>query len=155
MLIKDGIISDPPHVTQLLMIALNDYEQAIDSLTKSIRETKENLELKMVEVGAALELMKTELLAAMDQHKQSTATALELMKTELLATVDQHVESTADSLGLMKNELRLMKNEPQKLKITVKPGSVALCVLFALIGWFVVGHMNGADEAFSRLILAP
>jgi hypothetical protein len=62
----------------------------------------------------------------------------------------ENVESTADALGLMKNVLQKLKGS-----ITVKPGKVALCVLLALIGWFVMGHMNGVDEALTRRMLSP
>jgi predicted nucleic acid-binding Zn-ribbon protein len=72
MLIKDGIVTGIDRVFELLMIALNDHDKAVESLTQSIRETKQklhNLEVKMAEVptAAALELMNNELLAAMDR----------------------------------------------------------------------------------------
>lgn len=128
LLIKDGIVTDSGCVLELLMIALDDHDKAVTSLTKSIRETKQklhNLEFKMEE----LDNLNKSMMAENVENKKSTAAALEQMKDDL-----------------------------QKLKdsTTVKHRNMALCfLLLALIGWFVMGHMNVGEEALSRLMLSP
>jgi len=111
------------------MIALNDHDKAVESLIKSIRETKEKL--------SDLQLMMEEL------HN------LEMSMKAAMIEFEENKKSTAATLKLMENELQKLKGSTK-----VKPRNMALCfLLLALIGWFVMGQMNGGKKASSGFML--
>jgi len=128
LLIKDGFVRADRHI-ELLMIALNDHDKAVESLIKSIRETKEKL--------SDLQLMMEEL------HN------LEMSMKAAMIEFEENKKSTAATLKLMENELQKLKGSTK-----VKPRNMALCfLLLALIGWFVMGQMNGGKKASSGFML--
>lgn len=137
MLIKGRFVSEDRFL-ELLMIALTDHEQAFKSLTESIRDMKQSISHTNEKVQR-LEFMMEEL---NDLKKSMMAAMVE---------IEESKKSMAASWELMKNELQKLKGST-----TVKPRNMALCFLcLALIGWFVIGHMNGVEEAFSQLMLSP
>lgn len=124
MLIKDGFVS-PDHHFDILMIALHDHGQAVEALTKSIRETKQMVS-KMGDLYKLGESMKV----AMDEFEENK-------------------KSTAAALKLMDNELQKLRGSTK-----VKPSNMALCfLLVALMVWFVMGQMNGEEKASYGLML--
>jgi ElaB/YqjD/DUF883 family membrane-anchored ribosome-binding protein len=128
LLIKDGHVSPDSHL-ELLVIALDDHGKAVESLTKSIRDMKAEMRQMLFNIEE-LDNLKKSMKAAMDE-------------------IDENKKSIAAALKLMENELQKLKGSTK-----VKPRNMALCfLLLALIVWFVMGQMNGGEEASSRFML--